>query len=129
MMPELMNHDSYKQWLAEGGRDANQRAVARARQLLAECRPPPLDESIDEELRDPVKGFRGYCIERTEEVSEASLRPGGWVQHISAADRQNISYDFATAEPFAQLVVLRRREGETMGRSVWRCSLSAGSDL
>lgn len=68
-------------------------------------------EAILQELRDPVRGFRGYFIERTENVSEASLRPGGWVQHINAADRQGISYLFATAEPFALFVVLRRKDG------------------
>ncbi len=69
-------------------------------------------DAILRELRDPVRGFRGYLIEHTEDVSEASLRPGGWVQHISAADRQDISYDFATVEPFALFVVLRRKDGE-----------------
>ncbi len=54
MMPELMNHDSFEQWEAEGRLDAGRRAEARARQMLEEYVAPPLDETVDEELRDFV---------------------------------------------------------------------------
>ena len=53
-MPQLMNHDSFEQWESEGGQDANERAIRKVRQMLADYEPPPLDESIDEELRDFV---------------------------------------------------------------------------
>lgn len=51
-MPELMNHDSFEQWLAEGGKDANQRGVERARQMLDDYEAPVLDPAVDEALRD-----------------------------------------------------------------------------
>ena len=54
VMPELMNHDSFEQWQADGGEDANERAVSRAKRMLADYEPPPLDEAIDEALRDFV---------------------------------------------------------------------------
>ena len=38
VMPELMNHDSFEQWQADGGEDANVRAVSRARKMLAGLR-------------------------------------------------------------------------------------------
>ena len=52
VMPDLMNHDSYEQWLAEGGEDANQRALKTARRMLDEYEPPALDPAIDEALLD-----------------------------------------------------------------------------
>ncbi len=54
MMPELMSHDSFEQWQAEGGQDANQRAITRVRQMLSDYEYPLLDEATDEELRDFV---------------------------------------------------------------------------
>ncbi len=54
MMPELMNFDSFEQWEADGARDANARALARARQMLLEYEAPPLDEAVDDALRDFV---------------------------------------------------------------------------
>ncbi len=50
MMPELMSHDSFEQWQAEGSKDANTRAIEKAKQLLAEYEAPALDETINEEL-------------------------------------------------------------------------------
>ena len=52
IIPELMHHDSYEQWEAEGRLDANDRAVRKARSMLAEYELPDLDPAIDEELRD-----------------------------------------------------------------------------
>jgi len=52
VMPQLMNHDSFEQWKADGAKDANQRALERARRMLAEYEPPPLDPAVDEALRD-----------------------------------------------------------------------------
>jgi len=49
-MPELADANSYEQWLAEGKKDANDRAVERAKSLLAGYQPPALDPAVDEAL-------------------------------------------------------------------------------
>ena len=49
-MPELADANSYEQWLAEGRKDANDRAVEKAKAMLAAYQPPPLDPAIDEAL-------------------------------------------------------------------------------
>src|SRR5256885_11351516 len=43
---------SYEQWLEDGGLDAAQRANAIWKRQLAADEPPPLDASVDEELRE-----------------------------------------------------------------------------
>ena len=45
----------FEHWCAEGARDMAQRAHERCRQLLAEYQAPPIDEGIDEALRDYVE--------------------------------------------------------------------------
>lgn len=52
MMPELMNHDSFEQWEAEGAQDANTRAIHKAKQMLNDYEAPILDEAIDEALQE-----------------------------------------------------------------------------
>ena len=47
----LADTRSYEQWTEDGGLDAQQRANAVWKQMLADYRPPPLDESVDQELR------------------------------------------------------------------------------
>jgi len=49
-MPELLDNNNYEQWLADGAKDANTRALEAARQMLAAYEPPPLDPAIDEAL-------------------------------------------------------------------------------
>jgi len=49
-MPELADNNSYEQWSAEGEKDANQRALEKARQMLDHYVPPPMDPSIDDAL-------------------------------------------------------------------------------
>lgn len=49
-MPELADNNSFEQWLAEGSKDANQRALEKARQMLDSYEQPPLDPAIDEAL-------------------------------------------------------------------------------
>ncbi len=49
-MPELADANSYEQWLAEGKKDANDRAVEKAKSLLAGYQPPALDPAVDEAL-------------------------------------------------------------------------------
>jgi trimethylamine--corrinoid protein Co-methyltransferase len=48
----VSDNSSYEQWEDEGGKDAAQRANALWKSMLAEYEPPPLDDAIDEELRE-----------------------------------------------------------------------------
>ncbi len=50
-MPDVADNNSFEQWEAEGAKTHEQRAVEKARRLLARYEPPPLDEAKDEELR------------------------------------------------------------------------------
>ncbi len=50
VIPELMHHDSFEQWEAEGGLDLNERAINKAKKLLSDYEMPKLDQAIDEEL-------------------------------------------------------------------------------
>ncbi len=45
---------SYEQWLEDGGLDAAQRANALWKSRLAAYEPPPIDDSVDDELREFV---------------------------------------------------------------------------
>jgi trimethylamine--corrinoid protein Co-methyltransferase len=51
----LADNASFEQWEAEGARDAAARANAAWKQLLASYEPPPLDEAVDEELREWIE--------------------------------------------------------------------------
>ena len=46
----IADNNSYEQWEAEGGKDANERATARAQSLLRQYEAPPLEEAVDEAL-------------------------------------------------------------------------------
>lgn len=46
----LADANSYEQWLEEGSKDANTRAAARWKTMLANYEQPPLDDAISEEL-------------------------------------------------------------------------------
>ena len=60
------------------------------------------------------QGFRGYAIAHQEKVSEDTLRPGGWTQHVPAADLRR-SRDSCVG-PFGWFVVLdRQHAGEDHG--------------
>lgn len=48
----IADNNSYEQWAAEGEKAAHQRANALARSWLEAYQAPPLDEGIDEALRD-----------------------------------------------------------------------------
>jgi trimethylamine--corrinoid protein Co-methyltransferase len=45
---------SFEQWTEDGALDAAQRANRIWKQRLADYQPPPIDESVDEALRDYV---------------------------------------------------------------------------
>ena len=66
IIPELMHHDSFEQWEAEGRQDTNERAIKRVRKMLAEYETPALDAAIDEELRD-------FVARREHEIGGAAL--------------------------------------------------------
>ena len=53
-MPSLMDHNSYEQWSAEGGMDANARGIAKVRKMLSDYEEPRLDEAIEEALQDSI---------------------------------------------------------------------------
>jgi trimethylamine--corrinoid protein Co-methyltransferase len=51
----LADNASFEQWEAEGALDAAQRAARLWKQMLAEYEPPPIDEAVDEELREWIE--------------------------------------------------------------------------
>jgi len=51
----IADNNSYEQWEAEGAKDANARATERAVKILAAYEPPPIDEGVDEALRDFIR--------------------------------------------------------------------------
>ncbi|GIU95717.1 MAG: trimethylamine methyltransferase [Gaiellaceae bacterium] len=51
----LADNASFEQWEAEGALDAAQRAARLWKQTLAEYEPPPIDEAVDEELREWIE--------------------------------------------------------------------------
>ena len=63
-----------------------------------------------ETLRRRVQGFRGYEVEHQEEVTEATLRRGGWTPHVDRAELPGDLHHFVKVTPFSLFVVLRRRE-------------------
>lgn len=48
----LADNNSFEQWEAEGAKDMTERASARVERLLNEYQAPPIDEAVDEALRD-----------------------------------------------------------------------------
>ena len=48
----IADNNSYEQWEAEGALDATNRANVIWKKMLAEYEPPPIDEAVDEELRE-----------------------------------------------------------------------------
>ncbi len=48
----VADNNSYEQWEIEGSLDIAMRANAVWKRMLAEYEPPPIDEAVDEELRD-----------------------------------------------------------------------------
>src|SRR6266702_3539005 len=48
----VADNNSFEQWELEGSLDAAARANAAWKRMLAEYQPPPIDEAVDEELRE-----------------------------------------------------------------------------
>lgn len=55
----IADNNSFEQWEAEGSLTAAQRANAKWKELLATYEAPPLDEAIDDELRDYIARRKG----------------------------------------------------------------------
>ncbi len=51
-MPELLDNNSYEQWVSEGSEDANSRGLRAAREALERYQEPELDPATDEALRE-----------------------------------------------------------------------------
>ena len=61
--PKLLDNASYEQWTVDGALDANERALRRTKEMLRSYEPPPMDEAIDEALRE-------YIAKREAELPE-----------------------------------------------------------
>ncbi|WP_374371285.1 trimethylamine methyltransferase family protein [Tabrizicola sp.] len=53
-MPKLFDNNSIEQWQAEGSVEITERALTRAKQLLADYEEPKLDEGVNEALLDYI---------------------------------------------------------------------------
>jgi trimethylamine--corrinoid protein Co-methyltransferase len=51
----IADNNSYEQWEIEGGKDTAQRANQVWKKMLAEYEPPPIDEAVDEQLREWIE--------------------------------------------------------------------------
>jgi trimethylamine--corrinoid protein Co-methyltransferase len=51
----IADNNSFEQWELEGSKDAAERANAVWKRMLAEYEPPPIDEAVDEELREWIE--------------------------------------------------------------------------
>jgi trimethylamine--corrinoid protein Co-methyltransferase len=51
----VADNNSVEQWESEGSLDAATRATAIWKKMLAEYEPPPIDEAVDQELRDWIE--------------------------------------------------------------------------
>jgi trimethylamine--corrinoid protein Co-methyltransferase len=54
----VADNNSYEQWESEGGKDTTARANALWKKMLAEYEAPPIDDAVDEELRDWIERKR-----------------------------------------------------------------------
>ena len=65
-------------------------------------------EDISKKVCHPDEGFRGYTVELWKSLRPADLWPGGWTPHVDASRATN----FATADPYALFLVLKRKDDE-----------------
>ncbi len=49
---KMSDSESYEQWLDNGSHDAMWRANARMKDMLANYEAPPIDQAVDDELKD-----------------------------------------------------------------------------
>ena len=60
---EFADNTTFEQWSAEGAIESGERAAIRAKQMLKQYQPPPLDEAIDEALKE-------FMAKRAEELPD-----------------------------------------------------------
>ena len=53
-MPKLFDNNSIEQWIADGSKEINTRALEAARAMLEAYEEPKLDTGVDEALRDYI---------------------------------------------------------------------------
>ncbi len=53
-MPRLFDNTAIEQWIADGSKDTTQRALDKARAMLADYEEPKLDEAVNEALLDYI---------------------------------------------------------------------------
>jgi trimethylamine--corrinoid protein Co-methyltransferase len=51
----VADNNSFEQWELDGSKDTSERATAIWKKTLAEYEPPPIDEAVDEELREWIE--------------------------------------------------------------------------
>ncbi|MBI2303502.1 MAG: trimethylamine methyltransferase family protein [Chloroflexi bacterium] len=56
-VPPLFNYDKWEVWQSKGAKDYLARAREKARELLREHQPAPLDDKLVQELRREVEAF------------------------------------------------------------------------
>jgi len=56
--PKVSDRSRREKWLAEGGKDARQRARGIAINILATHRPLPIPGKVDKKIRSLVRGLR-----------------------------------------------------------------------
>ncbi|MEM8498016.1 MAG: trimethylamine methyltransferase family protein [Pseudomonadota bacterium] len=64
-MPNLMDHNSYEQWAAEGGKDANQRGIEKIKKMLGDYQEPALDSAVDDALLEFIARREAEIGDRT----------------------------------------------------------------
>ncbi len=67
---------------------------------------------ISDKVYDSKQGFKGYKVETEKSLREGDLRPNGWNPHVDPSKVTGTHANFATADPYAWFVVLRRKDCE-----------------
>ena len=62
----VADNSSFEQWESEGARDAAMRANAIWKKTLAEYEAPPIDDAVDEELREWIEGRKASFPDASE---------------------------------------------------------------
>jgi trimethylamine--corrinoid protein Co-methyltransferase len=55
LFPELADRKKYENWVKDGGKDIQERAKEKVRQVLKEHEPEPLDRSVDKTIKNIVR--------------------------------------------------------------------------
>ena len=55
IQPRLMNRENYDNWSARGRTDVHERAMERARELLADHEPMPISEQAQKEIDEIIR--------------------------------------------------------------------------